>query len=401
MAAQSWGTVQGTVTESGNGLALPGVSVLVNDTNFGTASNDSGSYTLQLPTGRYALRFSYVGFASRLDSVVVSAGSITTLNVQLVPTIIEGEELVVEDETILGAGVQQIAPEQVRRMPSPFKGFQALLVLPGVSANNELSNQYSVRGGGFNENLIFLNGFEIHMPFRPRQGEQEGLGLFNPELARRITLYTGGFPTKYGGKISSALDIEYAPSTEFTTSATLSLLDGTASAAATSGSFSWQIGLRKARARRFFSTQELKGNYQPDYQDIQTRLTYRPTPRHQLEFVGLYADHEFRLDPRGRRTFYGTVSAEGGSSDIRSVWLSYSGNSQEVDGYQTGLAGLRLRNHVGTRWTLQHDVSLYMTQERESYTLEGNAVLYDIVTDSNADRLEIPRGSSTSGRFGK
>ncbi|MCY3595311.1 MAG: TonB-dependent receptor [Bacteroidetes bacterium] len=392
VAAQSWGTVQGTVTESGNGLALPGVSVLVNDTNFGTASNDSGSYTLQLPTGRYALRFSYVGFASRLDSVVVSSRSITTLNVQLVPTIFEGEELVVEDETILGAGVQQIAPEQVRRMPSPFKGFQALLVLPGVSANNELSNQYSVRGGGFNENLIFLNGFEIHMPFRPRQGEQEGLGLFNPELARRITLYTGGFPTKYGGKISSALDIEYAPSTNFTTSATLSLLDGTATAAATRGSFSWQIGLRKARARRFFSTQELKGNYQPDYQDIQTRLTYRLTPRHELEFVGLYADHEFRLDPRGRRTFYGTVSADGGSSDIRSVWLSYSSDSEEVDGYQTGLAGLRMKNRVGTRWTLQHDVSLYATQERESYVLEGNAVLYDIVTDSNADRLEIPRG---------
>ncbi len=392
VAAQSWGTVQGTVTESGNGLPLPGVSILVNDTNFGTASNDTGNYTLQLPTGRYALRFSYVGFASRLDSVVVSARAVTTLSIQLSPTVLEGEELVVEDKTVLGAGVQQIAPEQVRRMPSPFKGFQALLVLPGVSANNEITNQYSVRGGGFNENLIFLNGFEIHMPFRPRQGEQEGIGLFNPELARRITLYTGGFPTKYGGKISSALDIEYAPTNDLTTSATLSLLDGSATAAATTGTFSWQIGLRKARARRFFSTQELKGNYRPDYEDLQTRFSYRLSPRQELEFVGLYANHEFRLDPRGRRTFYGTVSADGSSSDIRSVWLSYSRNSEEIDGYQTGLAGLRLRSRIGRKWSIQHDISLYTTQEQESYLLEGNAILYDVVTDRNADLLEIPRG---------
>ena len=390
--AQSWGTVSGIVAESETNLPLPGVNILVNDTNFGTASNESGKYALQLPAGKYALRFSYVGFASRIDSVVVQPHTITTLSMQLHPIVLEGSDVVVEDKTVLSTGVHQITPEQVSRMPSPFKGFQALLVLPGVSANNELSNQYSVRGGGFNENLIFLNGFEIHMPFRPRQGEQEGLGLFNPELARRITLYTGGFPSRYGGKISSALDIEYAAAKSFTTSATLSLLDGSISASTSSGPLSWQIGLRKARARRFFSTQELKGNYQPDYEDVQVRLTYALTSMHELEFVGLYANHAFRLDPRGRRTFYGTVSADGGNSDIRSVWLSYSGRSREVDGYQTGLAGLRLKNHIGSKWTIQHDVSLYATSEQESFLLEGNAILYDIVTGSNADRVEIPRG---------
>ncbi len=390
--AQSWGTIDGVVTESGTGLALSGVTILVNDTNFGTASSETGSYTLQLPIGRYALRFSYIGFSSYIDSVTVSSDAVTTLNVELNSTVLEGEEIIVEDASVSGVGIQQITPEQIRRMPSPFKGFQALLVLPGVSSNNELSNQYSVRGGGFNENLIFLNGFEIHMPFRPRQGEQEGLGLFNPELARRITLYTGGFPSRYGGKISSALDIEYAATRNLTTSATLSLLDGTATAAATNGPLSWQIGLRKARARRFFSTQELKGNYQPDYEDIQARFTYVLTPLQELELIALYANHEFHLDPRGRRTFYGTVSADGGPSDIRSLWLSYSNRSRERDGYQTALAGLRLRNRINPRWTLQHDISLYATEEHEFFLLEGNAILYDIVTNSNADRVEIPRG---------
>ncbi len=398
-SAQSWGSVDGSVIESDTGLPLPGVSVLVNDTNFGTATDEFGIYTLQLPAGKYALRFSYVGFSVHIDSVVVTSNALVNLNIQLNPTVLEGEEIIVEAGIIGGAGVQQITPEQVRRMPSPFKGFQALLVLPGVSANNELSNQYSVRGGGFNENLIFLNGFEIHMPFRPRHGEQEGLGLFNPDLARRITLYTGGFPTRYGGKISSALDIEYKASQDLTTSATLSLLDGTATASSTNGPVSWQIGLRKARARRFFSTQELKGNYQPDYEDFQTHINYALTPRQQLELIALYANHEFRLDPRGRRTFYGTVSASGGPSDIRSVWLSYSNNSMEIDGYQTGLVGLRHRAQFGTHWILQHDLSIYSTSEHESFLLEGNAILYDIVTDSNADRVEVPRGNARQEDF--
>ncbi len=397
--AQPWGTVKGIITESETQLPLPNVTILVNNTNFGTVSNDSGFYSLELPQGPYALSFSYVGFASQTDSVFISARTTSIVDIQLLPTVLEGEEVVVEDGSILGSGVRQIAPEQVRNMPSPFKGYQALLVLPGVSANNELTNQYSVRGGGFNENLIFLNGFEIHMPFRPRQGEQEGIGLFNPDLARRITLYTGGFPSRYGGKISSALDIEYGATNDFSTSATLSLLDGSASSSATHGPFSWQIGLRKARARRFFSTQELKGNYQPDYEDVQAQFTYSLNSRHELEFIGLYANHEFLLDPGARRTFYGTVSSDGSPSDIRSIWLTYSSNSEEIDGYQTGLTGLRLNNRLGSRWTLQHDLSIYSTSEKEFYLLEGNVILYDVITNNDADLVEMPTGFARQEDF--
>ena len=148
VSAQSWGDVRGTIVEADTGLPLPGVSVLVNETNFGTASDESGGYTLRLPVGRYAIRFSYVGFVTRIDSVNISARAETNLDITLTPAVLEAGEIIVEDDMTLGAGVQQITPEQVRQMPSPFKGFQALLVLPGVSANNELSNQYSVRGGG-------------------------------------------------------------------------------------------------------------------------------------------------------------------------------------------------------------------------------------------------------------
>src|SRR5690606_28318497 len=129
-------------------------------------------------------------FTARTDSVTVRRDATLGHDVRLSPAVLElGEVTVEESATPAEAGVHEMTPEQVRNIPTPFKGFQALKSLPGVATNNELSNQYSVRGGGFNENLIFINGFEVFMPFRPRQGEQEGLGLFNPDLASRVTLY--------------------------------------------------------------------------------------------------------------------------------------------------------------------------------------------------------------------
>ena len=391
-SAQSWGRVSGEVTVAGQDTVLHGVNVIVDGTDFGTATDEFGRFALQLPAGRHALRFSFVGFESRVDTVVISARIPVVLDIALTPGVLGNEEIIVEDRAPLDAGVQRITPEQIRQMPSPFKGYQALLVMPGVSSSNELSNQYSVRGGGFNENLIFLNGFEIHMPFRPRQGEQEGIGLLNPELASRITLYTGGFPARYGGKLSSSLDIEYSGGEAFEGSASMSLLDGGLTGSATHGPVSWQLGLRKARARRFFATQELKGNYQPDYEDVQGRLLFTFGQGHALEMIGLWASHVFRLDPRGRRTFYGTVAADGGPIDLRSVWINYSNNSNERDGYDTGFGGVRLHTRLSSTIRAEHDISLYGTTETESYLLKGESIIYDVTTDEDSDLQMIPRG---------
>ena len=390
--AQSWGQVHGVVRDHATGSTMTGVSVVVDGTNFGTATDGLGAFALQLPEGLYRLRFSFVGYRSVVDSVEVSRRAAVSLNVILTADPIEAEEVIIEDSSVIDAGVQRITPTQVLNMPSPFKGYQALLMLPGVSASNELSNQYSVRGGGFNENLIFLNGFEIHMPLRPRQGEQEGLGLFNPELARRITLYTGGFPARYGGKISSSLDIEYGGSEALTGSASVSLLDASVSASATTGSLAWQMGLRKARARRFFETQELKGNYQPDYEDLQLRLAYGLPRGLEVELIGLWARHTFELDPRGRRSFFGTVSAAGAPIDLQSVWIAYSDQSQESDGYWTGLAGLRITKQLRSGLAVFHDISHYRTREHESFLIAGDAIIYDVVADENAELAMVPRG---------
>ncbi len=393
--AQPWGHVEGHVHEAGTGIALEAVAVVIDGTNFGTATDAEGFYRLSMPAGRHVLRFSSVGYAARKDTVTVRSGSQFTLDVDLTPSAVEMDELVVEERATSGAGIQQIAPEQVRNMPSPLKGFQALHVLLGVTANNELSNQYSVRGGGFNENLIFLNGFEVHMPFRPRQGEQEGLGLLNPELARRITLYTGGFPARYGGKISSALDIVYRTGERFGGSAYVSLLDAGVSTSATTGRLSWLIGARKAQARRFYATQELKGNYQPDYSDIQGHAEYSFTPGHSLELTAIWADHSFRLDPRGRKTFYGVISVRPDvPSDLRSVWINYDDRSTESDGYTTSLFGLRLKSRLSAAWHAEHDVSVFQTRETENFLLIGNTVIYDVRMGPDVEENMVPRGNA-------
>ncbi len=397
--AQSWGTVTGQVVDSTTQQTLPGVAVVVHGTNFGTATTAEGWYRLQLPVGRYALRFSFLGYTTHVDSVVITRDAAALLSLSLVPATLEMDPVVVETRTLEDAGVQRIDPEQVRNIPTPFKGFQALASLSGVAASNELSNQYSVRGGGFNENLIFLNGFEIYMPFRPRQGEQEGLGLMNPDLAQRITLYTGGFPARYGGKLSSSLDIEYAAAESLRVSASASLLDAVASASATHGVLQWSLGLRKAQARRFFSTQELKGNYQPDYGDVQGLLRYTFHPRHSAELLALWADHTFALDPRSRRTYYGTVTGSGESADLRSVWIRYDDHSQERDGYATQFAGMRVQSSLSSRLTALHDVSAFRTEETEQYDLSGSAIIYDVVIDPGGESDMIPRGNALQEDF--
>jgi len=404
--AQEWGAVSGTVTASDSGFPIPGTTVLVAGTNFGTASDADGAYTLRLPIGQYILRFSSVGFETRFDSVTVRSGRTTYLDRELRPSTTELDAITVEAEREVGAGVFGITPEQARNMPTPMQdALRALRVLPGVVTNNELSNQFSVRGGGFNENLFFVNGFEIFLPFRPRTGEQEGLSLINPEMTRRLTLYAGGFPVRYGGKLASAVDARYrrpnADGDSLRVAAHVSLLDAgiTASDAALGGRLGWVVGLRKAQARRFFQTQELEGEYQPDYTDAQAWLGYRIRPGLEIEWLGMLAENEFRLDPNGRKTFFGTLSQNEllAPSNLQSLWIRFDDGNEEIDAYRTLFSGLRITSRLSPSFRAEHDVSIYDTEETEVLDLSGTAILYQVDPGSdNPDEGEglFPTGSS-------
>ncbi len=405
--AQGWGDVRGRIIEDDSSRqVVPGVSVVVHGTNFGTASEADGGYLLRLPAGSYLLRFSAVGYEPQFDSVAVRSGESTRLDVALQPGLYELEGIVVEEApTSIEPGIYELTPDDVRNIPSPFKGFQSLSVLPGVATNNEMSNQYSVRGGGFNENLIFINGFEVYMPFRPRQGEQEGLGLLNPELADRITLYTGGFPARYGGKLSSALEVVYQrpENNPLEGSVSISLLDADVAvrSSAADGKLGWSLGIRKARAQHFFSTQELKGEYRPDYTDIQGLVGYRIAPGHEIEGLGIWADHTFHLQPQGRKTYFGIVSANPNApSDLRSLWIRFNG--REEDGYQTRFGGVRMSNRLSTNLRAEHDISYFGTTEDERFDVSGSSVIYQVNPETGNPETgsgHFPTGNSTQEEF--
>lgn len=381
--AQQWGQAIGVVRTADTGEPIPGTTILVTDTNFGTASKNDGTWSLRMPQGRYALRFSAIGFATRTDSIVVRSDQNTELNVRLSPSTLEMDEVTIEESrTPVAAGVFEISPKAARDLPTPVRDVaRALKVLPGVVTNNELSNQVSVRGGGFNENLYFINGFEIFLPFRPRQGEQEGLSLMNAELADRITFYSGGFPARYGGKLASAVDVGYRDTENqpTTASAYASLLDAGVSAggSAAGGKLGWLAGLRSARPRRFFSTQELQGDYDPDFKDAQLSLRWKPAQRVLVETLGIRASHTFTLNPNARRTFFGTISQNSAlaPSNLQSMTIRYDDSNREVDGYETTFAGTRITVPAG-RVKTEHDISLFDTEETERFDLSGTALLF-------------------------
>ncbi|MDX1532067.1 MAG: TonB-dependent receptor, partial [Rhodothermales bacterium] len=339
------------------------------------ATEADGTYALRLPVGRYALRVTAVGYAPVVDSVTVRKDATTTYDVALAVSEFELGTVEVEEEGATGeAGVYTLDPKDVQSIPSPFRSdaLRAVKVLPGVTSNNETSYQYSVRGGGYNENLYYVDGFELWTPFRTRQGEQEGLGLVNPDLSDRITLYAGGFPARYGGKLSSALDVAYArPRQGVSGAAFVSALDagGALRAAPFGGRLGVAVAGRAARARGFFGTQELKGEYDPEFNDVQGTLTYRIADGHEVQGLGLWLSHRFRLEPTRRRTFFGTFD------DLRSVSFGYTG--EEEDGYDMGFGGVRLVNRFG-RVQVSHEASVFDVEEYETYDISGSVALFAI-----------------------
>ena len=390
--AQNWGWIGGTVVEADTGEPVAGATILISGTNFGTAADGEGVFRFRLPAGRYQVVASSVGFATAADSAVVSRDVVTELAFRLATSTTDMEGVTVEDDAPrVEVGVYEIEPKDIQRIPGPFKdALRALKVVPGVASSNEMSYQYSVRGGGYNENLIFVDGFEVFLPFRPRQGEQEGLSLLNPEMAEHITFYTGGFPARYGGKLSSALEVDYRkPESErLHGAAYVSMLDGgvRASSSLFDNRVGWVASFRKAQARRFFQTQDLKGDYQPDFTDAQAAIEIRPAEAVHINVLGMIADHEFVLDPNSRRTFFGTLSqnSEIAPSNLKALFTEYDDDNIQQDGFLTRFLGAGVTNRWTGRLSSRHDVSYFDTHETEFIRLSGTATLF-LVDPGSAD----------------
>ncbi len=369
---------------------IPDVNIKSGDR--GTVSNSNGFYSLRIPANRdETLIFSHISHKNITATFNLKNGEIFEFNPvmrleveQIATVIVRGNQRKRVE------GVTTIDPEIVRTIKGAQPGVENLLkTLPGVSISNELSTQYSVRGGNFDENLVYVNEIEVYRPFLIRSGQQEGLSFVNTDLVRNVDFSAGGFQAKYGDKLSSVLDINYRNPINFQVSADLNLLGGSLSAETVSkdSKFSGIIGLRYRDNTLLVDARQTETNYDPTFADVQAFTTYKFTDRFSMSFLGNASVNTYNYEPQTRQTNFGTLD------NPLALLVFYEG--QEKDAYQTLFGALKANFEVSDNLTLKLIGSAYHTTEEEYFDILAQYRLGEVnssIGDENLGEVEFSEG---------
>lgn len=328
----SQAVIRGKITDN-NEKAVFLANLAIREMNLGTMTDSSGNYSLRVPSGsELQVVVSCVGFQTQEFSVSLENGERRVINIELLKEIREIDEVSVSVRQERATSFRSIDVGSIALLPNTTGSIESIIkTLPGVSSNNELSSQYSVRGGNFDENLIYVNDIEIYRPFLVRSGQQEGLSFINSDMISSIRFSAGGFDPGYGDKMSSVLDIQYRNPTEFRGSASLSLLGGSAHLEGISQNKKFSIisGLRYKTTAYLLNSLETSGDYEPRFGDFQTLMSYRLTPKLKLSFLGNISLNQYNFSPDTRETEFGT------SSNPLNLVIYYEGNEKDrFDSYQ-------------------------------------------------------------------
>lgn len=382
-------TIKGIILDEQN-EAVIGANVTYGNT--GTISDFNGFYLLEIPAEQdLRILFSHVGHKLVQITVNLSPNEDFEFNPVLNTTREQISEVVISGrENKRVEGVTSISPEVIRKMVGANAGVENLLKsLPGVNSNNELSTQYAVRGGNYDENLVYVNEIEVYRPFLIRSGQQEGLSFVNSDLTSNVEFSAGGFQAKFGDKLSSVLDITYRKPVEFGATLDVSLLGVNASVENVSkdGRLSGITGLRYRDNSMLVKAQETETNYQPKFADAQTYWTYRFSTKFELSFLGNVSINNYSYQPLTRQTNFGTIT------NPIALLVFYEG--QEEDRYNTYFGALKSTWVVSENYTSKFIASLYQTTEQEYYDILAEYRLGAVNTDIGSDELgevEFTRG---------
>jgi hypothetical protein len=371
------------------------VNVVVTDYNRGTLSDENGNYKLELPAGK-KVNISVSGLNFESVSFFVKLEENETLERNIVIAIKEIEILVIGeiDKTRKIVSTGEIEMKDVEILPNVNGGVEAYLVTQlGVSKNNELSSSYSVRGGNFDENLVYVNDFEVYRPFLIRSGQQEGLSFINPDMTDKLTFSSGGFQAKYGDKMSSVLDVQYRRPEEFGASVMASLLGANVHLEGVNKSkqFTFSTGLRYKNSRLILGSQDIKGQYLPSFIDLQTFFTYQFSEKVHLEYLANYSRNRFSFLPEDRTTDFGLVNFQSRFT------VYYEG--EEDDRYQSFMNGLSLVHQVNKGLNLKYLVGYYTMDESEKFDIIGDYFLGEVETDPGNENLGEVKYELGSGTF--
>lgn len=361
--------VSGKVVDE-NERPLPNVSVVILGRQAGIVTNDSGSFRIQVPSGRaFALVFSFTGYKTEQRNFILNEQEQERIVVRMERGSGQLQEVVVTDERERReAGLVRINPKAAINIPSPTGGIESLIKI-FVGSNNELTSQYAVRGGNYDENLIYVNDFEVFRPYLVRSGQQEGLSFINPELARNVNFYNGGFQARYGDKMSSVLDIQYKKPRSFGGSAYVGLLEQGfhLEGSTKQNRFSYLVGVRNRSNRNLLSSQETQGNYVPASSDLQASLNYQLNARWSLELLGNISQTKFTLVP----AFSQLSSSVFSPFFSANLGLDIFFEGKEEDRYFTNMLGLAATQQVRRDLRLKWMVSRFENNEKESIDITG------------------------------
>lgn len=369
LAQKKPATLSGKVVDE-NENPLARVSVTVLGKRNGVQTSDSGTFTMQVPSDQaFALVFTFTGYKSVQRNFFLSENESEYVVVSMERGSGMLDSVVVTDQRQRReAGLVVINPKHAINIPSPGGGIESLIKV-FVGSNNELTSQYSVRGGNYDENLVYVNDFEIFRPYLVRSGQQEGLSFINPELARNVSFYNGGFQARYGDKMSSVLDIQYKKPKTFGGTAYIGLLEQGLhfEGASKNGKFTYLIGVRNRSNRNLLSSQETKGNYVPSSSDLQAQLTYQINARNSIELLGNISQTKFTLLPE----FSQLTSSVFSPYFSANLGLDIFFEGREEDRYRTNMIGLSFIQQLSKKLRLKWMASRFENDEKESLDITG------------------------------
>ncbi|MDD5149553.1 MAG: TonB-dependent receptor [Flavobacterium sp.] len=374
--------IKGVILDKNN---LPVENVNISCRGAGTQSNENGFYDLTIPDNqKVTVVFSHISL--KKVTVTVSLKPKEDYEFNLVMSDRDeqmGEVVIMVNNKKRVQGITTIEPEMIRKIPGANPGVENILKsLPGVNSNNELSTQYAVRGGNYDENLVYVNEIEVYRPYLIRSGQQEGLSFTNTDLVQNIDFSAGGFQSKFGDKLSSVLDITYRNPTQFGAVAEASFLGGSLAVDAVSKDKKWSAitGVRYRNNSLLVKSQETQTNYTPTFADIQTNINYNASAKWQWSFLGNISQNDYQYQPLTRQTNFGTID------NPMALLIYYEG--QEKDKYSTYFGAVKSTFVASENSTYKLIMSAYHTQEQEHF---------DILAQYRLGEVDSNIGSETFG----
>ena len=368
-------TLKGKVVdEDGNALELVTVSCLAQGKV--AMSNLKGEFTIGLNTAdSVEVRFTMVGYGVRKRVFRRPKGKMT-VQIVMHPSA-SLKEVTVTQRRRQTSQTEQLNAKDIKDMPSTTGNAVEELIQQqaGVSSHNELSSQYNVRGGSFDENSVYINQVEVYRPLLISSGQQEGLSVINPNMVEKIGFSTGGFESKYGDKMSSVLDITYRRIKGFEANATASLLGASGFVGYGNSKFSMSHGVRYKTNRYLLGSLETTGEYNPNFIDYQTYISYTSNKRWNIDFIGNVSDNHYNFEPKNRETSFGTLA------DVKSFKVYFDG--QEKDRFSTLFGALGITRNIKNSTSIKFLTSAFHTKESERYDIAGQYWLDDTQTQES------------------